>query len=70
MSNNVNIKASVISGISEVILTHPIDYTKTVVQNKSNPLFKELIKDSYKGLSSRLFGIVPMRMLFWNSLEY
>lgn len=70
MNNTINIKASIISGISEVILTHPIDYVKTIVQNKSKLQFKDLIKGSYKGLSSRLIGIVPMRILFWNSLEY
>ena len=70
MNNTINIKASIISGICEVILTHPIDYVKTIVQNKSKLQFKDLIKGSYKGLSSRLIGIVHMRILFWNSLEY
>ena len=70
MASSLHIKASVISAVTEVIITHPIDYVKTVLQNNKNINYKEVLKTPYKGLSSRLIGIVPMRMLFWNSLDY
>jgi hypothetical protein len=70
MTSGLNIKASVISAIIEVSTTHPIDYLKTIVQNNKNVNYKEVLKTPYKGLTSRFVGIVPMRMLFWNSLDY
>ena len=49
---NKRIKASVISGVAEVLATHPIDYWKTVVQsNKSKTLFKQ---NPYRGVGVRL----------------
>lgn len=74
MKDGIHIKASIISAFAEVAFTHPIDYIKTLIQNKSNNLskseFRNALKTPYKGVSSRLVGIVPMRVLFWNSLEY
>jgi|AntAceMinimDraft_5_1070358.scaffolds.fasta_scaffold02291_12 hypothetical protein len=74
MTQSLHLKASAISAIIEVIVTHPIDYIKTVIQNNNKKLnFNEiqiLLKTPYKGVISRLYGIVPMRILFWNSLEY
>ena len=65
---NKRIKASVISGIAEVVATHPIDYWKTVVQsNKSKSLFKQ---NPYRGVGVRLLGVVPLRVTFWNTLNY
>ena len=64
------IKASIISAVTEIIVTHPIDYVKTILQNNNNINYREALKTPYKGLTSRLIGIVPMRVLFWNSLEY
>ena len=73
MSYN-RINASIISGIIEVGATHPIDYLKTLLQkNESKVNFsqvKEYMKTPYKGVGSRLVGVVPMRILFWNSLDY
>lgn len=70
--NNINqqIKASIYSGIIEVVITHPLDYTKTIIQNKQQFNLKQYIKNPFVGLSSRIIGIVPMRILFWNSLSY
>lgn len=70
MASSLHIKASVISAVTEVITTHPIDYVKTILQNNKNINYFEVLKTPYKGLSSRLIGIVPMRILFWNSLDY
>ena len=70
MSSGLNIKASVISALTEVVTTHPIDYAKTIIQNNKNINYRNVLKTPYKGLSSRLVGIVPMRILFWNSLDY
>lgn len=66
--DNINIKASIYSGLSEVILTHPIDYLKTIKQSrKSNKLFW---KNPYCGVSSRFVGLIPTRIVFWNILGY
>lgn len=65
---NKRIKASVISGVAEVVATHPIDYWKTVVQsNKSKSLFKQ---NPYRGVGVRLLGVIPLRVTFWNTLNY
>jgi hypothetical protein len=74
MKDSIHLNASIVSAITEVISTHPIDYVKTIMQNNSRNLnyneIKSLLQTPYKGVSSRLIGIVPMRVLFWNSLEY
>ena len=64
------LEASLFSGIVEVIATHPLDYAKTILQNNPNSKLKDYIKTPYKGVTSRLIGVVPMRILFWNSLDY
>tara|TARA_B100001175_G_C19464124_1_gene618128 strand:+ start:703 stop:1467 length:765 start_codon:yes stop_codon:yes gene_type:complete len=68
-----------ISGLVEVLLTHPLDYVKTKHQlytqknNKNNINFykylyrKNKIVDYYTGISSRIVGVVPMRLLFWGT---
>ena len=59
-----NVKTSLMSGLIEVVATHPLDYTKTILQNnnklKSSDII-EYLKTPYKGVSSRIFGVVPMR---------
>tara|TARA_Y100000389_G_C17444908_1_gene510954 strand:+ start:55 stop:822 length:768 start_codon:yes stop_codon:yes gene_type:complete len=68
-----------ISGIIEVISTHPIDLIKTKLQEASQK--KMVINDQkiffynkyklygmsymYSGLFPRILGIVPMRFIFW-----
>ena len=70
------IEASFISSIIEVIVTHPLDYVKTLIQkeqtfifNKNKNIFQNITK-LYTGINSKLIGTIPMRFLFWNSLEY
>jgi hypothetical protein len=73
-----------LSGIIEVIATHPLDYVKTkkqeyVQKNVSNGNFyKHLIKENkfnfYRGVIPRILGVIPMRFTFWgvqdNSYKY
>lgn len=68
-----------ISGIIEVICTHPIDLVKTQLQaaSQKNIVIKYPIKYFYKkyklygipylyaGFVPRIIGIVPMRLIFW-----
>ena len=59
-----------LAGITEVLLTHPIDYIKTKCQEKYT--IKEIIKKTkplkyYDGIIPRLIGIVPMRFVFWGT---
>jgi hypothetical protein len=74
MKDRIHLNASIVSAVAEVTLTHPLDYVKTIMQNNSKKLryneIKSLLKTPYKGVSSRFIGIVPMRVLFWNSLDY
>ena len=75
MNDTTLIKASIISGIMEVGVTHPLDYIKTVLQsrtgtNNSNSIRTiKLLKTPYKGIASKLIGTIPMRILFWCSLD-
>ena len=73
-NNYSRIKASVISGVIEVGATHPIDYIKTILQKNEKRFnikeFKSYLRTPYKGVGSRLIGVVPMRILFWNSLDH
>lgn len=65
------LKSSALSGVLEILATHPLDYGKTILQNNvNNVTFKEFLAQPYKGFTSRLAGIVPMRVLFWNSITY
>lgn len=71
MSIDSKLKASIYSGLVEVIATHPLDYAKTLLQNNNNSItLSQFLKNPYKGLLTRIIGIVPMRILFWNSIDY
>jgi len=73
VSLETRIKSSVVSGLIEVCCTHPLDFAKTILQNEKGQrkqAFQEFLKQPYKGVSSRIIGIVPMRILFWNSITY
>ena len=73
-----------LSGIIEVIATHPLDYIKTKKQEYAQKntvngnFYKNLIKESklnlYRGVIPRILGIIPMRFVFWgvqdNSYKY
>ena len=64
-----------ISGIIEVLLTHPLDYIKTKkqeyvqkqisIKNFYRNIYNGNPLNFYSGISSRLIGIVPMRLTFW-----
>ena len=61
-----------LSGIIEVILTHPIDYLKTKKQQYKQlgseyDIKKIKIKNIYTGLFPRLIGVAPMRVIFWGT---
>lgn len=70
-----------IGGLSEVFLLHPIDFIKTKIQYlktqniiKNKPrYFKKLynkygIKPFFRGFFPRIYGIIPMRTLFFGTL--
>ena len=79
--NNINHKfiAGGISGIVEVLCTHPIDLIKTKLQETSqkNKIIKNPInffynnyklhgiQYMYQGFIPRIMGVVPMRLIFW-----
>ena len=73
-----NIVAGSISGLCEVLLTHPLDLFKTQAQyhNIRNPVFNTAyfaaysrFNDLYVGIRPRILGVVPMRTVFWTTLE-
>lgn len=67
--------AGAISGLIEVVLTHPLDFIKTkrqeYIQNNLSMknfyrnISKGNILNLYSGINSRLLGIIPMRLSFW-----
>lgn len=65
-----NIYYSSAAAITELVFTHPIDYYKTLKQNNIKNALKFVKHNPYKGVSTRLIGILPMRISFWSSLEY
>lgn len=61
-----------LSGITEVLITYPLDMIKTKKQFHSQKKIKEpfltyLKKDKnyYRGITPRIIGIIPLRFLFW-----
>ena len=58
-----------ISSIIEVVTTHPLDYAKTLKQNNSFSV-KHFIRNPYEGIYSRIIGIIPLRIVYWNSINY
>jgi len=73
----INYIAGSLSGLIEVLLTHPIDLIKTKMQesrlnNEITCIRSTMIniyqtKGFYKGVVPRLCGIVPMRLVFWGT---
>lgn len=69
-----------ISGLTELLLIHPIEYYKTVKQHNEKYISTSFIdflkeryrnngiKGLYKGFVPRILGIVPMRTVFWGTL--
>ena len=63
-----------LSGMVEVLLTHPLDYLKTKKQEYiqkgiSNNFYENIIREKnfnlYKGVIPRMLGVIPMRLTFW-----
>ncbi len=63
-----NIFSGSISGLCEVIATHPLDLLKTKAQYTKNTKLSHF-KQLYKGIRPRLYGVIPMRTVFWSSIE-
>lgn len=64
-----SIIASGAASLIEVITTHPLDYAKTLQQN-NNFSWKTFTRNPYCGLYSRILGILPLRIIYWNSINY
>lgn len=77
MSYNMDVNkfwAGGLSGIIEVLATHPIDYIKIKKQEykqlgKNYDIKNIKIKNLYTGLFPRLIGVAPMRILFWGTQD-
>lgn len=71
-SNSIyqKINSSIVSSFVEVCVTHPIDYYKTLKQKNVGRPFELWKKMPYKGFISRFIGVVPMRTLYWGTIEY
>jgi len=55
-----------LSGIIEVLGTHPFDYIKTQMQyNNKFQLNKIKFTQLYTGIIPRVIGVAPMRLVFW-----
>ena len=67
---DINLKASIVSSFVELAITHPIDYLKTLKQNNTKNPLSILKQNPYVGIKSKLYGNLPMRLIFWNSIEY
>lgn len=65
---------SIISSVIEVFITHPLDVLKTKCQIDNNFNIKTFynleLKEKYRGLQTRIFGIVPIRSIFLYSQDY
>lgn len=59
---------SIISSFIELIITHPIDYYKNLHQNNITKPFHIIKKNPFLGIKPKLYGMIPMRIVFWNTL--
>jgi hypothetical protein len=75
----ITLLAGSISGLVEVSAIHPLDYYKTIKQTNNKIKINDFVKDIYakngirsfyKGYASRMFGIVPMRTIFWSTMSF
>jgi len=55
------ILAGGIAGLVEVSMTHPLDYMKVSIQQNK----RILVKEFYRGITSRYTSIFPMRGILW-----
>jgi solute carrier family 25 (mitochondrial 2-oxodicarboxylate transporter), member 21 len=71
-----------LSGIVEAMTTHPIDRVKTEMQrltlDKTDASFRSALRSIfqsggltgfYSGIVPRLIGVVPMRLMYWGTLN-
>ena len=66
--NQIKVLNSIYASFIETIVTYPIDYIKT-----NNQVIKKIIftfNNSYNGIKYRFIGILPMRFIFWNTMDY
>jgi len=67
-------KSAIFSSLIEVSSVHPLDVYKTLYQQNNTYRFSNFLKTGmrfkYKGYTSRLIGIIPMRTTFWLSQDY
>lgn len=69
-----NFIAGGISGIFEVVITHPIDYLKIKKQefkqlNKEFKFKQIKYNECFKSIIPRLLGVAPMRIIFWGAQD-
>jgi len=64
------IKNSFIAGFTELVVTHPIDYYKNLIQKNYSSPIKQILKNPLLGIKPKIIGIIPMRMSFWLGLDY
>jgi len=80
--HSLNYIAGSISGIVEVLVSHPIDRIKTEMQTlaltNSNSTIRSAIKNIhavdgingfYSGIIPRVGGIIPMRLTYWGTMR-
>lgn len=64
------LNSAFISGLIELIITHPIDYFKNLYQKKIPKPINVILKNPFLGITPKLIGVIPMRVIFWSSLDY
>ena len=64
----IPLHAYLISSITEVTITQPIDVIKTLKQNNITPIYK--LKNLYAGFTPRLYGNIPSLTMFLFSQSY
>lgn len=63
---------SILSSCGELLTTYPIDYLKILRQSNLSPKKRHglFFSNPYRGITSRIWGVIPARMSFWSSLHY
>lgn len=77
VNNYITYLSGGLSGIIEIFFIYPIEYYKTIRQLGTKISLSDFIiqkkkkgiKGIYKGLLPRFFGIIPIRTVFWGTLN-
>jgi solute carrier family 25 carnitine/acylcarnitine transporter 20/29 len=69
LTDNYYIKGC-ISGMSGIILSHPVDSIKTHFQTSSNTKFNPTFKNLYRGISSPLIGVGIEKAIVFGTYNY